>query len=599
MRKKVIGETNNVSKGIIERLEKIYDYSIPRSEVISKALIEELNDITLKLNKEIALLINRYGKIESVSVGSNDLARVPEIWHKRNENGLSGIRLVHTHPSGDSRLSQPDLSTLVNLHLDALCAIGVGDVPNFSLALLHPEEGHLTEKVSCYGPFGKKDFLAINILLLVNELEKSLLKIPHQNDAKEERALLVAVFDQKAGKWDEEDIIGELVELAKTAGLTVAQIVVQKKDKPDAAYYLGKGKLEEVMLLCQNLRIDCVVFEKNLSPSQQNNLSNLLGLKIIDKTTLILDIFAQRAKSREGKLQVELAQLNYLLPRLSGHGVEMSRLGGGVGTRGPGETKLESDRRHIRRRIDNLRRELAEVRKTRVLQRKSKERNQVPQAALIGYTNAGKSSLLNRLVDESIYAEDQLFATLDTTTRALVLPEGAKVLLTDTVGFIRDLPPQLIEAFKTTLEELRLADLLIHVVDISNSNFENQIETVLAILRDLQVVDTEMIYVFNKIDKIAELPIETLGLPKENCCYISAVNGDNIDVLLGLIDAKLGHRQERLTLRLPISRGDLLSLAYQVGKVENLTYDEAYADCVLLTNKIGIPNALKEYIIME
>lgn len=600
MENKVKGSIENINKATIAELEALYEYQVPRSEIISRALAEEMARLTNKIAKEIAVYVSRQGKVEMVSVGSSDLAHIPEIWHKRDEGGLSGLRCIHTHPGGSSRLSQPDMSALVNLHFDLLAAIGVGETLSLSFALLRPDdEGYLGHELTVYGPIMEKQMFQIDPLPLIAELEKALVGSTYAAEDAEERAILVAVMNNQTEAWEEAEILAELKELSRTAGLVVVDELTQKKDRPDAALYLGRGKLEELSLLCQNSHADCVVFEKPLSPSQQNNLSQILGRKVLDKTTLILDIFAQRARSKEGKLQVELAQLNYLLPRLTGRGVEMSRLGGGVGTRGPGETKLESDKRHIRRRIEAIEAELKAVRRHRAVQSKNKLKNGLPSVALVGYTNAGKSSLLNALVDEQIYAEDQLFATLDTTTRALALPNGTKALLTDTVGFIRDLPHQLIEAFKATLDELKTADLLLHVVDISNPNFENQIEAVHQVLQELGVTDKEMIYVMNKLDRLESLPVMTLHLPKENCCFISARTGAHLLELVEMISQRLGRGQMTVKLALPITRGDLLNKVYLLGKVENLSYTESAMLCELTAAEKDMTAEIKEYIVWE
>ena len=399
----------------------------------------------------------------------------------------------------------------------------------------------------------------------------------HDTAEQKERAVLVLLPESK-DRWQEEDMLQELTELGRTAGLDVVDHVIQHRSVPDAAYCIGRGKLEEVRQLCLTWDATCVVFDRSLSPSQLYNIGKTLDLKVLDKTMLILDIFVQRARSREGKLQVELAQANYLLPRLLGQGMNLSRQGGGskggVGNRGPGETKLETDRRRIRQRIRMVERELKEVRKQRAVQQKSKLKGGLPLISLVGYTNAGKSSLLNTLTDEQIYAEDQLFATLDPTTRAFYLPGGSKALLTDTVGFIRDLPPQLIEAFKATLDELQYADLLLHVVDLSNSNFQNQLQEVEEILLQLNLQEKPRIFVFNKIDMLDELPSVGQGLERESCCYVSAVSGQGIPALLEMMEARL-IKTVSCKVQLPVAEGRLLYKAYETGSVRDLEYTEA------------------------
>ena len=421
----------------------------------------------------------------------------------------------------------------------------------------------------------------------------------HDMTEQKEKAVLVLLPEPREN-WQEEELYHELAELARTAGLEVMDCLVQHRNAPDAVYCIGRGKMEELRQLCMMHDADCVIFDRQLSPSQLFNLGQVLDVKVLDKTMLILDIFAQRARSREGKLQVELAQATYLLPRLLGQGMNLSRQGGtskggGVGTRGPGETKLETDRRRIRQRIQIIEQDLKEVRKHRAVQQKSKLRNHLPLVALVGYTNAGKSSLLNSITDEQIYAEDQLFATLDPTTRAFYLPNGSKALLTDTVGFIRDLPPQLIEAFKATLDELHYADLLLHVVDISNPNFDNQLEAVEGILQQLGLEEKPRVYVFNKIDRLEEIHPVSARLDRESCCYISAEQKLNLEGLMHIIESRL---MQNITCRivLPMTKGGLLNQAYGAGQVENLEYTE---DAILFTwsgHKENLPPQLTQYI---
>ncbi|MBO5140179.1 MAG: GTPase HflX [Peptococcaceae bacterium] len=421
----------------------------------------------------------------------------------------------------------------------------------------------------------------------------------HEMEERRERAILVFTPEQNE-TWQEEELYEELKELSNTAGLDVVDYLVQHRNAPDAAYCIGKGKLEELSALCAARDADCVIFDHPLSPSQLHNLTTALDAKVLDKTMLILDIFAQRARSREGKLQVELAQASYLLPRLLGQGVNLSRQGGGsksggVGTRGPGETKLETDRRRIRQRIQMIQQELEEVRKHREVQQKNKLRNNLPLVALVGYTNAGKSSLLNRLTDDNIYVQDQLFATLDPTTRAFYLPNGTKALLTDTVGFIRDLPSQLITAFKATLDELQYADLLLHVIDISNPNFENQLEAVEAILQQLNLQEKPRIYVFNKIDCLETLPPVSNHLERESCCYISAASGENLTGLLALMEQKL---VQNITCKvvLPMDKAGLINQAYASGQVTELEYTETSVQFIWYGRQESLPNSLQQYV---
>lgn len=354
----------------------------------------------------------------------------------------------------------------------------------------------------------------------------------------------------------------ELHELARTANVEVLEVMTQNRDRVDNAYYLGTGKIQEVAARSKDLDVDVVIFNDELSPSQNRNLEALFDCKVIDRTQLILDIFAGRAHSREGKIQVELAQYNYLLPRLAGQGKQMSRLGAGIGTRGPGETKLETDRRHIRKRISELKSQLDDVVRTRNLHRERRKKNQAFEIALVGYTNAGKSTLLNSLTNAGTLQEDKLFATLDPTTRQLVLPSGTDVLLTDTVGFIQDLPTALVAAFRSTLEGVKEADLILHVVDIHHPDYEIHMEVVDKVLHDLKAQEIPQLVVFNKID----LLIPGTYLPdNENTIAISALSQDDLKRLLERIEKIALQAFRPLALTVPVERGDILSLLHREG----------------------------------
>jgi len=363
----------------------------------------------------------------------------------------------------------------------------------------------------------------------------------------------------------------ELHELARTADVEVLDVITQNRDRIDNAWYLGSGKVEEISHRANQLEVDLVIFNDELSPSQNRNLEALFECRVIDRTQLILDIFARRAQSREGKIQVELAQYNYLLPRLAGQGKQMSRLGGGIGTRGPGETKLETDRRHIRRRISELKAQLSDVVRTRALHRERRKKNQVFQVALVGYTNAGKSTLLNRLTNADTLQEDKLFATLDPTTRQLTLGGGMDVLLTDTVGFIQDLPTALVAAFRSTLEGVTQADLILHVVDSHHPDFEIHMEVVDKVLADLGAEKIPQFVVFNK----ADLLMPDAYLPKmENSITISALREEDLERLRKLIEDQVYQSFNLMNLKVPSMRGDILSLLYREG----LEMEQSFAE---------------------
>jgi len=363
----------------------------------------------------------------------------------------------------------------------------------------------------------------------------------------------------------------ELAELADTAGVEVLDVFTQNRERIDAAWYLGSGKIEEIAHRARELDVDVIIFNDELSPSQIRNLDRVFDCKVIDRTQLILDIFAARAQSREGKIQVELAQYNYLLPRLSGQGKQLSRLGGGIGTRGPGESKLESDRRHIRRRIRELKEQLAETVRTRQLHRERRKKNKVFQVALAGYTNAGKSTLLNQLTAADTLQEDKLFATLDPTTRQLVLPSGREVLLTDTVGFIQDLPTTLVAAFRSTLEGIKEADLILHVVDSHHPDLEIHMEVVDRVLKELGAGQIPQLVVFNKADLIQP---GTYLPPAEESIVISAFRREDLQRLLERIEAFVSASFRPLTLKVPVERGDILALLHREGLEVKQQYHE-------------------------
>lgn len=389
-----------------------------------------------------------------------------------------------------------------------------------------------------------------------------------------ERALLIGLEKQGVSKWDLQDSLEELAELATSAGAEVVDTITQKLQKPTAPYYIGKGKAEEIKHSFQDREVTSVIFDDELSPAQGRNLENLLACKVLDRTQLILDIFAQRARSREGRLQIELAQLQYLLPRLTRMWDHLSRQTGGIGTRGPGETQLEVDRRRVQERIARLERELEAVRKTRAVQRQGRKRHQWPVAAVVGYTNAGKSTLLNLLTGADVVAENRLFATLDPTTRSFVLPNKQRVLLTDTVGFLRKLPHTLIESFKATLEEVSEADLLIHIVDLSHPRVDDQMEAVEGVTKELGAFGKQTVIVFNKIDKLQNRELaETYTKRFPGSVAISARTGEGVNNLVQALQDALSAWRLRSRFRIPASESALIAEIHRVGHVLELRYE--------------------------
>jgi len=389
-----------------------------------------------------------------------------------------------------------------------------------------------------------------------------------------ERALLIGLEKEGVSKWDLQDSLEELAELANSAGSEVVDTVTQKLQKPTAPYYIGKGKAEAIKDSLQDRQVTSVIFNDELSPAQGRNLENLLARKVLDRTQLILDIFAQRARSREGRLQIELAQLQYLLPRLTRMWHHLSRQTGGIGTRGPGETQLEVDRRRVQERIARLERELESVRKTRAVQRQGRKRHQWPVAAVVGYTNAGKSTLLNLLTGADLVAENRLFVTLDPTTRSFLLPNKQRVLLTDTVGFLRKLPHTLIESFKATLEEVSEADLLIHIVDLSHPRVDEQMGAVDAVIKELDAFGKQTLIVFNKIDNLTDRELaETYVKRFPGSVAISACTGEGVDKLVQALQQALSSWRLRSRFRIPANETALIAEIHRVGHVLELKYE--------------------------
>ncbi|HBG1487247.1 GTPase HflX [Clostridioides difficile] len=400
----------------------------------------------------------------------------------------------------------------------------------------------------------------------------------------QEKALLVGLnlttIVKKNDDIDTNESMEELTELTKAAGAEVVGSLIQNKHSVDAAYYIGKGKVEEIRAYSDSLDATLVIFNDELSGAQIRNIENVVGRKVIDRTTLILDIFAQRALSKGGKLQVELAQLKYRLPRLYGMGGEMSRTGAGIGTRGPGEQKLEIDKRHILNKAADIRRELKEVKKNRETQRVKRLKSNIPIVALVGYTNAGKSTLLNELIkthkdyeqEKEVFVKDMLFATLDVTLRKALLPNKKEFLVVDTVGFVSKLPHDLVEAFKATLEEVQYADLILHVIDATNTSYELQKSTTEGVLKELGVNDKKHILVYNKVDK---LELDIYPKSQEDIVYISAKQGINMDKLLNMIEIALMENTYSVSLMLPYERGDIFSRIKDKYNVENFEYGES------------------------
>ena len=384
--------------------------------------------------------------------------------------------------------------------------------------------------------------------------------------------MLIGLIRSRDDRARGESSLDELALLTDTAGSDPVEIVLVRRERPVAATYIGKGKLAELVAISHAEDIDVVVFDNDLSPAQQRNLQQAFECDVVDRVALILDIFAQHAHTKEGMLQVELAQLRYRLPRLRGRGIELSRLGAGIGTRGPGETKLETDRRRILERIRKIEHELKNASRSRTTRSKQRRNSGEPVLAIVGYTNAGKSTLFNRLTDAGVLVEDQLFATLDSTVRQLALPHGHEALVSDTVGFVRDLPHELVEAFMSTLEEISDADLLIHIVDASDPDPDHQLDSVRIVLSEIGAETVDELKVFNKIDAADELTVRRLRALHPEAVFISAATGEGIDELLDAVVSGLDARTVELTLEIPYDRGDVLADVHATGDVRDLDH---------------------------
>ncbi len=573
----ISGSTEGLKSSVIEALEDLYSLDIPQDKLWTEELINTLSEISGSINREIAVYIDRKGHITDVCVGDSKIVSLNEAEGRRSKFRLSGVRCIHTHPNENGMLSAADISSLKALRLDMMAAVGVKDQKPAEIYVALPSALSV-EDVEIFGPYSedKEDFEAlIEYIVEADEF----LREQHAEILKneQERAVLVGVRTQEAknilGVSEADISITELKELAQAAGARVVASIIQNRESRDAAFLIGRGKVEELGLLVQTNEADLVIFDEEISPSQQRNLEEALGVKVIDRTGLILDIFAQRARSREGKIQVELAQLEYNLPRLQGLGFALSRLGGGIGTRGPGETKLETDRRHIRRKIGTLKEQLKEIKKQRSLLRAERKRNRVPVAALVGYTNSGKSTLLNALCGSNVYAENQLFATLDTTTRQLKMDDNDMILVTDTVGFIRKLPHHLIDAFKSTLEEAVFADVLVLVVDASDPYAEDHIRIVDSILDELGAGQKPSIVALNKIDKTNDDNRIRIASDRP-VIEISAKTGYGLDNLKRYLQEMLLEVRTKVKLAIPFQDGWVLSWLYENGKVLSVEYDE-------------------------
>ena len=557
------GNTQGIRESTLNEMDRLYDMQFDRSLFLPERLLGLLVGFTTQLNREIMVYLDRNGEVLEVAVGSISQVGLTEMHLRRNFDRLTGFRCIHTHPGGNARLSSVDIQALRLLRFDAMCAVGVegGVCTGITAAFLGDKEyGQLS--VNILGPVkpGRLDHHAWlkEIELSEERVQKAIEEGGITQEA--EKVMLISI--------DGEDSLNELAALADTAGAVIVSRETQKLSHPDTATYIGSGKAAELALSCQTLEVDLAIADGELTASQQKNLENALGVRVIDRTSLILDIFAKRAATSEGKLQVELAQLKYRLPRLAGSSDALSRLGGGIGTRGPGETRLESDRRHIRSRIDELSNKLRQLESQRDLRRRRRSKDENVTVALVGYTNAGKSTLLNALSGADVFVEDKLFATLDPVTRRVELPDNRVCDVVDTVGFINKLPHSLVEAFKSTLEEAVSADLLLIVNDLSSPFAAKQRQVVGEVLASLGAQDKPVIEVYNKCDALKAPALELDG----DGVVISALNGDGLDMLKQRISDEIAKMRHYAEILVPYSRGGALNMIHSKGMVDSEEY---------------------------
>lgn len=578
--REIKGNIKGIRDSVIAELQKLYDMQSP--QLVSQELAVKLADITEYINREISVYITRSGQIIEIAVGDNATVELPSFSGRRGAGRLSGIRCIHTHPGGNPYLSGVDISALKNNKYDAMVAIGVVS-PDFTkseltFGLITGIDSNENYTAECYGPYSIEDAENINFVNTVSTIERILDKQTGTASLQvmSERAILIGMeWGRNDSLWTVDDSLEELKQLADTAGATVIKKFIQKRPKPDPAFFIGRGKVQELALYAQQENIDLCIFDDELSPAQQRNIESVMGIRILDRTALILDIFAQRARTNEGKLQVELAQLQYTLPRIMGKGLMLSRLGGGIGTRGPGETKLEVDRRRIRDRIAFIKDQIEKVKAVRSLHRSKRKKNNVFEVSLVGYTNAGKSTLLNTLTNSDIYAKDQLFATLDPTTRQLTLPNKQEIIITDTVGFIQRLPHQLIAAFRSTLEVVTEADLLVHVIDVSHELYKEQAAAVHEVLKEIGAENKPVITVYNKIDKLPpdSKLADRLALEEDTVC-ISAAKKLNLETLQQMIESHLKSKAVEVTLCIPYAETAKAAQLHETANVLEQEYTE-------------------------
>jgi len=561
------GNTEGVRKSMLAEMKEMFDFPVAADQFMPQELLSRICGYSAFLNREVAVYLTRYGEVVDVIIGKADSVNLPDLRLRRSERRLSMVRCIHTHPGGSGTLSDVDVSAVLSMRFDAMCAVGVDDggkSTDAECAFLDPD--HPGEVARLRAPNANR-LPDEQWMARIADIDQHFVAEEPKAAGTAEKAILVGI--------ESEDSLSELAQLARTAGAQCVATVLQKRSKPDSATCIGMGKAEELSLKAQAMQADLVIFDEELTGVMQKNLEEILRVKVLDRTALILDIFAARANTREGKLQVEMAQLKYRSQHLLGQGLVLSRLAGGIGTRGPGESKLEVSRRRIRERLNDLEQQLLSVEKQRALRRQDREKRQTPVVALVGYTNAGKSTLFNHMTGAGVYVKDELFATLDSVSRPITLPHGGEVLLVDTVGFIRKLPHELVKAFRATLEEAALANVVVIVSDGASPDMHKQHATVLEVLESLGATDAPRIDALNKSDRFAEQPDTLPGALR-----ISALTGEGVTALLHAVETALNEGVKTWRLLIPYASYGLLDKLHRAGGIHGQEHRE---DGVLLT----------------
>lgn len=593
------GNVDGIKDFILKELDSIYDITVTKNRVIEPEIIALIASISSRINREINVAIDRRGNIVEISIGDSSSVQLPLL--NVQEKRLSGIRVIHTHPNGNPNLSSIDISALTKLKLDCIAAIGVIEekITGVVMGFCNVDGDELSHEVTEI--MNIPEFIDYDFLYRIEEIE-SILKKRNIVENDDEYAILVGI--------DNDESLDELAELARACNVKVVGKFFQKKSKIDPCYFIGTGKVIELARFKQIKKANLIIFDEELSGLQVKNLEEVTGCKVIDRTVLILEIFATRARTREAKIQVELAQLKYRSSRLLGFGTTMSRTGGGVGTKGPGEKKLEIDKRRIRETIHDLKQELEKIRKTRITQREKRDESGIPKISLVGYTNVGKSTLRNLLVSmytadntskkEDVFAENMLFATLDITTRAITLPDKRVASLTDTVGFVRKLPHDLVEAFKSTLEEVSFSDLIIHVVDISSDTVVEQIKAVENVLSELNALDKPTFLALNKC-KMAT-PEQIANVKEKFSNYqmieISAKQNYNIDKFLDMTVSLLPQTTRKCTYLIPYTDTSMGAYLHRNAIIQSEDYEGEGVRIVAIVND-EVYNRCRKFMVEE